>query len=413
MKYVLLTATLLIFTLGCEKAKPPVEAHPVRAPQPEAQAAPVPISLPDLAGHWTINFVQRHQNKDGSWMPGSGKDIGVLSVDLTNGVNVAEGNHALCTPRGDAYGLNMMVMLDQNGKPGETCYTSIGSFDGSRGQLSPTEAVLVTADNDMGRPNNVGAETEQFPANTMVRRVSLLIEFHNDFYSTKVALLDGTADISNGVISGTWSDVGHEQRSGTMFGQRTSAQATNAVLPAAQPIPEAPSGPAQPSESAWVEEFINNRARFHGHSSLAFSNGGRKEGDLENTATGEIEEHCKLKVTLHSTSSWKSNYEPDAQPSSTKSCTVNLYQLPNAAFKIEKLDANSENTTAGMTMRIRADISWLLEVADEKRVDCDADFPSATSNRQAYMVLTYSSRLDANAAAESMKALVRDSCSPK
>ncbi len=221
-------------------------------------------------------------------------------------------------------------------------------------------------------------------------------------------------NLSNGMMSGMWCEgEGNQQRCGTLFGQRTSSQAINAPLPEPQPIPKAPPGPAEPSEKAWVKEFINRRAHFHGHSSIAFSNGGRDEGDVENVAMGEIEEHCKLKVTLHTAGRRESSYQQDTQPSSTKSCTVNLYGLPEAAFKIEKLDANGQNSTGGMTIRVRGGILWLLEVSDDRRVDCDADFPSATSTRQTYMVLTYSSRSDAEAAADSMKALVRDSCSPR
>ncbi len=102
-------------------------------------------------------------------MPGSGKETGILSVDLTNGVNVVNGNHANCTESGDAYSLNKMVMLDHDGKPDEACYTSVGSFDGSRGHLAPTKAVLVTAGYDMRPPKppkNSGAEGEKFPAST-------------------------------------------------------------------------------------------------------------------------------------------------------------------------------------------------------------------------------------------------------
>jgi hypothetical protein len=206
MKYVLLIATLLVFNFGCERAKPTVEAQPFQATQPvgkEVSVAPVPAPPPDIRGHWTITFVQRRQKEDGSWMPGVGKNVGVLNVDLKDGVNVVIGEHgAECTQSGNQFGLNFLMMLDKDGKPDEACFTSVGSFDGSIGQLSHTEAVLAEAGYDMASPQNLGAENEKFPATTMVRHISLRIEFDHDSYRSTCSMVLPTYPVTRYLVRG-------------------------------------------------------------------------------------------------------------------------------------------------------------------------------------------------------------------
>jgi hypothetical protein len=110
------------------------------------------MQLPDVSGHWTITFERRRVKEDGSLIPGTGRNIGVLNVDLSDGVNVVDGNHANCTQSGNVFSLNFLMMLDKDGKPGEACFTSVGSFDRNSGQLSHTAAVLVEAEYGMKQP---------------------------------------------------------------------------------------------------------------------------------------------------------------------------------------------------------------------------------------------------------------------
>jgi hypothetical protein len=421
MKYTLLIATLLVFTFGCEKAGPTVEPQPVQATQPVAQevpVAPVLSPLPDIRGHWTITFVQRRQTKDGSWMPGLGKNVGVLNVDLKDGVNVVIGEHgAECTQSGNQFSLNFLMMLDKDGKPDEACFTSVGSFDGSTGQLSHTKAVLAEAGYDIASPQNLGAENEKFPATTTVRHISLRIEFDHDSYrSTKIGMFDGHADVSSDKISGEWSD---ERSQGTFVGERTNDHATN---PVATEVPQPANAPAAPlsaddellvrKQDTWAKEYIDKLAHSSGRSVITSSTGSKEIGLVEKSASGQVVEPCKLRVTLHSASQWQSNYESDKQSSDEQSCAVNLRRMPEIAFEIHKIDVNG--TFKGpVTLRTQATVSWLLSISDDKRVDCDADSATKVSGdkRQAYMSLSYATKSDATLAARSLKALIRNSCS--
>jgi hypothetical protein len=389
----------------------------------------VPASLPDIRGHWTIAFVQRLVKKDdGSLIPGTSKDIGVLSVDIKDGANVVNGNHANCTQSGNVFSLNSMMLLDKDGKPGEACFTSVGSFDGSRGQLSNTEAVLATAGYEMEQPRqpsqswrDVVGEAEKLSSSAMVRSVSLKIEFDNDSYrSTKISMFDGDANVSNNTMAGTWcDDAQHQQNCGTLFGQRTSDHGTNPVTTG---VPQPTDAPALPlstgdellvrKQNTWAKEYIDNLAHTSGRSVITSSAGSEEVGFLEHSASGEFVEPCKLRVTLRSTSQWQSNYAPNRQSSDVQSCNVNLHGMPEIAFELNKIDANGVIRGA-VTMQTQATVSWLLTISDEKRVDCDPDpYQKAFgSKRQAYMSLSYSSNSDANSAAQSLKALIRNSCS--
>src|ERR1700745_2948450 len=64
---------------------------------PESAPALQAAALPSVSGHWTITLKQLRQTKDGSFIPGTDKNIGVLNVDLKDGVYVTEGNHAFCS----------------------------------------------------------------------------------------------------------------------------------------------------------------------------------------------------------------------------------------------------------------------------------------------------------------------------
>jgi hypothetical protein len=165
-------------------------------------------------------------------------------------------------------------------------------------------------------------------------------------------------------------------------------------------------------QHTWAKEYIDKLAHSSGRSVITSSTGSKEIGLVEKSASGQVVEPCKLRVTLHSASRWRSNYEPNKQSSDEQSCAVNLRGMPEIALEINKIDVNG--TFRGpVTLRTQATVSWLLSISDDKRVDCDADSATKASGdkRQTYMSLSYSTKSDATLAARSLKALIRNSCS--
>jgi hypothetical protein len=195
--------------------------------------APAPPALPPISGHWTITFKQLRQKKDGSFIPGTDKNIGVLNVDLKDGVYVIEGNGALCSQNGNVYknefhGLNFLVFITSDirndGKPNKACFTSVGSFDGSSGQLSRTTGVLAMADYEMKR------QFVAVPDSPMEREVTLKIQSDDDsgslLHPPKRSVV-ADAGVSGNTMSGEWRvALGVSSNSpsygGTLLGRRTS-----------------------------------------------------------------------------------------------------------------------------------------------------------------------------------------------
>jgi len=221
----LISMGILFMASGCSKTQVSADSAPAAE---AANVAPAPPALPAVSGHWAITFKWlRMKKEDGSFIPGTGKNIGVLNVDLKDGVNVIEGNHALCTQDGNAYNqngfpnLNLDVPSDNDGKPEEACFTSVGSFDGSSGQLSHTVAVLVRAEYEMRQFSwqDIAGETEKVVASTMERPAGLRIKFDD---SSSFRAFDANTSISGNMMSGKWCDTHKEQYCGMLFGQRKS-----------------------------------------------------------------------------------------------------------------------------------------------------------------------------------------------
>ena len=218
----LISVGILLLASGCSK---PQQGSGENAPAAEtASIAPASPALPAVNGHWTITFKRLRMKKDGSFMPGTGKDIGVLNVDLMDGVNVIEGNHAICTQHGNIYGpngfpnLNFDMPRNDRGKFEEGCFTSIGNFDGSSGQLSHTVAVLGTADYEMQHtaPSLGTGEAEKVLASTMARYGRLAIKF--DGFS--MVPFDANTVVSGNMMYGEWHDAQNYQYGGTLLGKR-------------------------------------------------------------------------------------------------------------------------------------------------------------------------------------------------
>jgi hypothetical protein len=224
----LISMGILFMASGCSKTQ---QGSAESIPAAEAATlAPAPPELPPVSGHWTITFKRLQMKKeDGSFIPpsfipGTGKNVGVLNVDLKDGMNVIDGKLlASCTQNGNEYGLNGFPNLNidvplDDGKPTEACFTSVGSFDGSSGQLSHTAAVLVTADYKMEQQSwqDMAGETEKVPASTKGRPARFTIKFDDD---STTRSFDGFTAISGNVMSGEWCDA---HNCGTLFGQRTS-----------------------------------------------------------------------------------------------------------------------------------------------------------------------------------------------
>lgn len=219
----LLFVGLLSMASGCSKTE---QGSAISAPAVEAASvAPAPPALPAVSGHWTITFTRLRYNKEDVAIPGSGKNIGVLNVDMKDGVNVKEANYALCTQNGiiyNQYGLpnvNMSVPLD-DGKFERACFTSASSFAGSSGRLTHTTVVLMRAKLEQRAWKDTPGEKGKVPASTMGRPVDLRIRIDDSFSST--TMLDADTAISGNMMSGHWCDTDKQQYCGTLTGQRAS-----------------------------------------------------------------------------------------------------------------------------------------------------------------------------------------------
>jgi len=173
----------------------------------------------------------------------------------------------------------------------------------------------------------------------------------------------------------------------------------------------------------WVKIYMNQREPTVTYSNITFSNGDWKRGRLEKSIEGEVVAPCKVHVTLRNSAVWNSSFEPSDSSSEVRQCVVNLRDMPASSIQIQKLDANSSVTlnnlattnpsdvtpyVNGTKVTAQATISWLLEVMDKRRVDCN---PVGIFNPKGGMAITYLSEQEANEAAKSLKFLIRNSCS--
>jgi TonB family protein len=158
----------------------------------------------------------------------------------------------------------------------------------------------------------------------------------------------------------------------------------------------------------WVKIYMNQREPTVAYSNITISNGNWKRGRLEKSIKGEVVAPCKVHITLHDSAVWNSSFEASDSYSEVRQCVLNLRGLPPSAITIQKLDANTTYSGNGLTGQVRATVSWLLEIADERRVDCN---PVGTFNPKSAMAITYLNEQEANEAAKSLKLLVRNSCS--